>query len=117
MKNFKSSLKKKRSLQKIFGNSNRPRLSIFRSNKHIYAQLIDDVQGQTLAFSSSLDNNLFSKDQSTSTKEASFIVGQDIAKKALKKRLEKVIFDRANRPYHGRIQSLAEGARKEGLIF
>jgi large subunit ribosomal protein L18 len=117
MKNFKSGLKKKRSLQKIFGNLERPRLSVFRSNKHIYAQLIDDVQGQTLAFSSSLDHSLFPSNQSTSTKDASFIVGQDIAKKALNKKLEKVIFDRANRPYHGRIQSLAEGARKEGLIF
>ncbi len=117
MKNSKRKLRKKRSLHKIFGNISQPRLSVFRSNKHIYAQLIDDTQGQTLAFSSSLDSTLFSNDQSTSTKEASFIVGQDIGRKALHKNLLKVVFDRGNRPYHGRIASLAEGARREGSIF
>ncbi len=117
MKNSKNKLKKKRSFQKIFGNINRPRLSIFRSHKHIYAQLIDDTEGQTLAFSSSLNSNLFSENQSTSTKQACFIVGQDIAKKAKEKKLLKVVFDRGIRPYHGRIESLAQGARQEGLIF
>ncbi len=117
MKNSKRKLRKKRSLNKIFGSMERPRLSVFRSNKHIYAQLIDDTQGQTLAFSSSLNYTLFFENQSTSTKEASFIVGQDIAKKAIHKNLWKVVFDRGSRPYHGRIASLADGARKEGLIF
>ncbi len=114
---MKTKLKKKRSLQKICGNIHRPRLSVFRSHKHIYAQLIDDQQGQTLAFSSSLDSTLFSDKESTSTKEASFLVGQDIAKKAIQKSFLQVVFDRRNRPYHGRIASLADGARKEGLIF
>lgn len=118
MKNLKKNkLKKKRSLQKIFGTTMRPRLSVFRSNKHIYAQLIDDTQKRTLVFSSTLDSNLSSKIKSASTKEASFIVGQTIAMKALKINLSKIVFDRGSRPYHGRIKSLAEGARQEGLVF
>lgn len=117
MKTLKTKLKKKRSLQKIFGTVFRPRLSVFRSNKHIYAQLIDDEHGQSLAFSSTLDRNLFLKDKSTSNKNASFLVGQDIAKKAILRNMKEVLFDRGIHPYHGRIQSLAEGARKEGLIF
>ncbi len=115
MKNSK--IIKKRSLKKVFGTLNRPRLSVFRSNKHIYAQIINDEQGETLAFASSLNTSLFSKEQSTSNIDAAFIVGQEIAKKAKGQSIEKVIFDRGNRPYHGRIQNLAEGARKEGLIF
>lgn len=117
MKKLKIKLKKKRSLQKIFGTLLRPRLSIFRSNKHIYAQLIDDQHGCSLAFSSTLDKTLFSTNKLTANKEASFLVGQDIAQKANLRGINKVIFDRGIRPYHGRIQSLAEGAREKGLIF
>ena len=118
MKNLKKNkIRKKRFLQTIFGTMTRPRLSVFRSHKHIYAQLIDDTQKCTLAFSSTLDSNLCSEIKSTATKEASFIVGQNIAMRALKINLPKIVFDRGNRPYHGRIKSLAEGARQEGLIF
>jgi large subunit ribosomal protein L18 len=117
MKTRTHKLKKKRSFQKIFGSASRPRLSIFRSNKHIYAQLIDDALGQTLAFSSSLDSHLIQKNESGANKNASFVVGQDIAKKAFQKNINQVIFDRGERKYHGRIESLAEGARKEGLVF
>jgi len=108
---------KKRYLKKIRGCSNKPRLSIFRSHQHIYAQIIDDVQQKTLASSSTLDKDLSEKISSSSTKNAAFLVGENIAKKSKHKNIFKVVFDRGNRPYHGRIQSLAEGARKEGLQF
>lgn len=108
---------KKRSLKKIQGTSEKPRLAVFRSHHHIYAQLIDDSNSRTLAFSSTLNKEIAGKVTSTATKEASMLVGEDLAKKAVQKSVTTVVFDRGNRPYHGRIQSLAEGARKEGLIF
>jgi large subunit ribosomal protein L18 len=109
--------KKKRYLKKIVGSFEKPRLSIFRSHKHIYAQLIDDKSSQTLAFSSTLDKELSSKIENTATQEAGLLVGQQLAQKALKKQISKVVFDRGTRPYHGRIKNVAEGARQEGLVF
>ena len=108
---------KKRALKKIKGTDIQPRLSIFKSHKHIYAQLINDQKGHTLTFSSTLEKINFVNDKSTATQEAAFFVGVTIAKKALKQHLNKIVFDRGNFPYHGRIKSLAEGARKQGLIF
>ena len=109
--------KKKRSLKKIIGTSERPRLSVFRSHKHIYAQLIDDSTAKTIATSSTLDKVLSSKIKKTATKEASFLVGQNIGEKAREKNVTTIVFDRGNRPYHGRSASVAEGARDIGLIF
>lgn len=109
--------KKKRSLKKIVGNSEKPRLSVFRSHKHIYAQLIDDTNGKTLVFSSTLENEVKQNFTKTATQEASLFVGKRIAQKALEKNISSVVFDRGNRPYHGRIKSIAEGAREQGLIF
>ena len=117
MKKLKSQLKKKRSLKKIFGTLIKPRLSVFRSNKHIYAQLINDKTGETLAFSSTLDKKLFNSDKATANCKASFIIGKDIAKKAFFQNINEIIFDRGLKIYHGRIKSLAEGAREEGLKF
>lgn len=110
---------KKRYLKKIVGSLEKPRLSVFRSHKHIYAQLIDDKYGRTLAFSSTLDKNIVQQlaSISTSTQEAAFLVGEDLARKALEKNLNTVVFDRGKRPYHGRVSKIAEGARKQGLIF
>lgn len=108
---------KKRSLKKIVGTNEKPRLAVFRSHKHIYAQLIDDKIGHTLAFSSTVDKALVKNDLSSATQEAAFLVGQNLAKKGLEKNLQTVVFDRGNRPYHGRIQKVAEGAREQGLIF
>jgi large subunit ribosomal protein L18 len=108
---------KKRYLKKIIGTVEKPRLSVFRSHKHIYAQLIDDKNSTTLAFSSTLDPDVKKLIKSTATLEASKIVGENIAQKARLKNIETVIFDRGDRPYHGRIQQVAEGARQEGLIF
>ena len=101
----------------VSGTAARPRLSVFRSHKHIYAQLIDDKNSTTLAFSSTLDADVKKLITSTATLEASKIVGENIAQKARLKNIETVVFDRGDRPYHGRIKNVAEGARKEGLIF
>jgi len=106
---------KKRYLKKIVGNIEKPRLAVFRSHKHIYAQLIDDQNGQTLVSSSTLIKSL--EIENTSTQKSSYLIGQDLAKKAIKKEIKTVVFDRGNKPYHGRIKSLAEGARNDGLIF
>ena len=100
--------------KKISGTSERPRLAIFRSEKNIYAQIIDDVSATTLVAASSLDKEF---EGVGSNKEAAKLVGQLIAKKALEKGIKVVVFDRGGFIYHGRIQNLAEGAREAGLEF
>lgn len=101
---------------KISGNSSRPRLCIFRSQKHIYAQLIDDQKGKVLAATSDLE--LKSKKEKKGGKSfLAFEVGKMIAEKAKKLNVKKAVFDRGGYKYHGRIKSLEEGARKGGLNF
>lgn len=100
---------------KVFGTSERPRMVIFKSQKHIYAQIVDDLIGQTLLQSSTLTKDLSLK--KTYGKEAAEKVGADIASKALAKKIKKVVFDVGGYRYHGRIQSLADAARKGGLVF
>ena len=98
---------------KISGTAERPRLSIFRSNKNIYAQLIDDVAGVTLASASTLDENV-----SDATKvEQAAAVGKAIAEAAKAKDISTVVFDRSGYLYHGRVQALADAARENGLDF
>ena len=99
----------------ISGTKTSPRLSVFRSNKEIYVQLIDDSNGSTIAASSSSDKN-FDKSKANKTEIAS-LVGKDIAEKAIKKGIKKVSFDRSGYLYHGRVKSLADGAREGGLKF
>jgi large subunit ribosomal protein L18 len=106
---------KKRYLKKIIGTIEKPRLSVFRSHKHIYAQLIDDKNGNTLAFSSTLDKGL--KIENSATQEAAYSVGEMLGQKGLAKNITVVAFDKGTKPYHGRIRNIAEGARKAGLIF
>ena len=99
----------------VSGTAVRPRLSVFRSNKEIYAQLVDDVTGTTLAAASSREKDLAG---ATGTKvEIAQKVGQKIAEKALAKGIEEVTFDRGGYLYHGRVAALAEGAREKGLKF
>jgi len=100
--------------KKVSGTSERPRLAIFRSEKNIYAQIIDDVSATTLVAASSLDKEF---EGIGSNKEAAKLVGQLIGKKALEKGIKIVVFDRGGFVYHGRIQNLAEGAREAGLEF
>ena len=97
---------------KIFGTSESPRLTVFKSNKYIYAQIIDDDNGITLVESSSLKLD----DKKNKKKiEESLEVGKDIAKKALEKNIKRVVFDRNGYKYHGRVRALADGAREGGL--
>jgi large subunit ribosomal protein L18 len=103
--------------QKIKGTAQRPRLSIFRSNNHIYAQLIDDIQGKTILSSSTIDKLVTPSLKASGTCEASALVGQILAKKSLEHKISDVVFDRGGRLYHGRIKALADAARKEGLNF
>lgn len=100
--------------KKIEGTAERPRLSVFRSSKHMYAQLIDDVAGKTLAsFSSAKVDGL----KSTSNCDAAKAVGANIANAAKSQNITKIVFDRSGYVYHGRIKALAEGAREAGLEF
>ncbi|AYD39268.1 50S ribosomal protein L18 [Clostridium fermenticellae] len=100
--------------KKIFGTTERPRLSIYRSDKNIYAQIIDDINGVTLVSASTVEKDFTDKGNN---KEAAKKVGESIAKKALEKGIKEVVFDRGGYLYHGRVQSLAEGARESGLQF
>ena len=95
--------------------SDRKRLTVFRSNNHIYAQLIDDTNGTTLASCSSLEKSI--KEKNLSRKEIAQIIGESIAKKIISKGIDKVAFDRGKYKYHGLIKILAEAARIEGLNF
>ncbi|WP_318531114.1 50S ribosomal protein L18 [Lapidilactobacillus bayanensis] len=99
---------------KISGTAERPRLNVFRSNKNIYAQIIDDVAGVTLASASTLDKEL---NASGSKVEQAQQVGELIAKRAQAKNVAEVVFDRGGYLYHGRVQALAESARENGLKF
>lgn len=99
---------------KISGTASCPRLNVFRSSKHIYAQIIDDAAGVTLAAASSLDKEF---EGSGGNKEGAYKVGELIAKKALEKGIKDVVFDRAGFLYHGRVAELAAGARAGGLNF
>ncbi len=98
----------------IVGTADAPRLSVFRSNKEIYAQIIDDASGKTIVSSSSRDKEIEAQENKTSTAAA---VGKSIAEKALKAGLSSVKFDRSGYLYHGRVKSLADGAREAGLKF
>lgn len=97
--------------KRVNGTDDRPRLSVFRSGKHIYAQVIDDSTGTTIAAESDL------KLEKQTKVEKAYLVGKNLAQKALKKKINKVIFDRGGFLYHGRIAEVAKGARKGGLDF
>lgn len=101
----------------IKGTSKRPRLYIFRSNKHIYAQIIDDTNNRIIASSSSTSKNIKNSMQTYATCITSQQVGKDIAIKLQNKGINKIVFDRGNKRYHGRIKALAEAARKAGMNF
>ncbi|HHU90183.1 MAG TPA: 50S ribosomal protein L18 [Clostridiaceae bacterium] len=103
--------------KKIRGTAERPRLCVFRSSKHIYAQIIDDVSSTTLVAASSLDEALKGKLKYSGNKEAAREVGKLIATKAVEKGIKNVVFDRGGYLYHGRVKELADGAREAGLEF
>ena len=107
----------KRVRRKIKGTAEAPRLSVYRTLNHIYAQLIDDVKGNTLVTASTLDKELKGTFESMDKKAQAFAVGELLAKKAKSKKISVVVFDRGGYLYTGRVASLADGARKGGLEF
>lgn len=117
MSNIHPRLKRKaRIRRKMSGTVERPRLSVYKSLKHIYAQVVDDFQGRTVAFASSLSKELKGKDEGDKKADAKR-VGQLIAEKCKAANVHAVVFDRNGFPYHGRIAAVAESARKAGLKF
>lgn len=103
--------------RKVMGTAERPRLAVFRSHQHIYAQAIDDVAQHTLAASSTLDKELREGLETTATCEAAAAVGRAIAEQVLAAGITEVVFDRGGNLYHGRVKALAEAAREAGLQF
>lgn len=98
--------------KKVDGTTERPRMTVFRSGKHVYAQIIDDVTGKTIASYSTLEGELKSKNIETAKK-----VGAEVAKRALAKNVKNVVFDRSGYVFHGRVKAVADGAREAGLSF
>ncbi|MHC4461539.1 MAG: 50S ribosomal protein L18 [Planctomycetota bacterium] len=114
----KAALRRKHHVRKkVFGTPNRPRLSVFRSNRHIYAQIIDDAAGATLVSASTRAKGLRDQLPNTADKKAAQIVGEAVAKQALGVGIKCVCFDRNRYKFHGRVRTLAEAARKTGLVF
>lgn len=107
---------RKRIRKHISGTGTKPRMSVFRSSKQIYVQLVDDQLGKTLVSACSRNKEVLGK-KDVNKKEESFLVGELLAKRALGKGINEVVFDRGGYRYHGRVKSLAEGARKGGLKF
>jgi large subunit ribosomal protein L18 len=105
--------RKRRVKSRIFGTKDRPRLSVFRSNSHIYGQVIDDVKHVTLVSVSDLTG----KTEKMNKTQKAAVIGEDLAKLAIAKKIKKVTFDRNGFIYHGRVKALADGARKGGLEF
>lgn len=116
-KNKERKIRHLRIRKKISGTPERPRLNVYRSNQHIYAQLIDDTKGVTLVSASTLDAELKNVIEYGGNVEAAEKVGALIARRALEKGIKEVVFDRGGYPYHGRVKALAEAARQEGLQF
>ena len=109
--------RKKRIRKKIFGTPQRPRLSVFRSSRHIYAQIIDDTAGRTLVAASTVDQQIKDAPKFENKVAAANYVGKIVGERALNQGINKVVFDRNGFLYHGRVKSLSEGARETGLIF
>ncbi len=114
----KAELRRKYHVRKrVFGTPDRPRLSVFRSNRHIYAQIIDDVAGATLVSASTRSKALRNQSPNGGDKKAAQIIGEAIAKQALGVGIKCVCFDRNRYKFHGRLKAIAEAARKAGLVF
>jgi large subunit ribosomal protein L18 len=103
--------------KKVFGTPERPRLNVFRSLNHIYAQVIDDTQGHTLASASTVDAEIQDQMTDKTKTEQAQVVGRVLGERALEKGIKQVVFDRAGYKFHGRVKTLAEAAREAGLDF
>lgn len=107
----------KRTRKRVRGDSIRPRLTVFKSNEHLYAQLIDDTIGETIAGISTLTKDAKAANLGSKCEQAAAFLGKEIAKRAKDKQIDRVVFDRGPYPYHGLIAALADAARAEGLAF
>lgn len=116
-KNAKRKARHYRMRRHIIGTPARPRLCVYRSLNHIYAQVIDDEVGKTIAAASTVEADVRAKIEGKNKKEAAFIVGETVAKRAIDKGVAKVVYDRGGYLYTGRVEQLAAGARKAGLDF
>jgi len=116
-KNKKRVARHYRQRNKISGTTERPRLSVFRSSKHIYVQLIDDVKGVTVASASTLDAEVKEKIKGMKKTDVASVVGETVGKRAKAAKVKEVVFDRGGYIYTGRVAALADGARKAGLKF
>jgi large subunit ribosomal protein L18 len=113
-----ASLKRKQRVRKkVFGTEDRPRLSVFRSSRHIYAQVVVDSTGHTVAAASTLDKEVREHPKFESKVQAAGFVGKLIAQRAIEKGISRVVFDRSGFSYHGRVKAVAGGAREGGLVF
>jgi len=99
------------------GTAERPRLAVFRSNNHMYAQIIDDSVGHTLVYASTLEKEIKAELENTDTVDAAAYIGTVVAKRAIEKGIKEVVFDRGGFIYQGKIQALADAAREAGLVF
>lgn len=116
----KSAERKRRHMRirkRIMGTTERPRLAIYRSNQHIYAQIIDDQKGVTLTSASTLEQDVRKAGATSNNIETARVIGERIAKKAVEQGISQVVFDRGGNRYHGRVAALAEAARENGLQF
>lgn len=111
-------LKRKRTIRKrVIGTVERPRLTVFKSARHTYAQVVDDVTGRTLVAASTVEKELRKATEKMKKAEAALKVGELVAERCLAQKIDKVVFDRNGFPYHGRVAKLADGARAKGLKF
>ncbi|MDR3263330.1 MAG: 50S ribosomal protein L18 [Clostridiales bacterium] len=116
-KNADRKIRHARVRKKVNGTADKPRINVYRSNKHIYVQIIDDVKGVTIASASTLDKEVIEKTANVNKSAAAKTVGSEAAKRALAKGITEVVFDRGGYIYTGRIEQVAEGAREAGLKF
>lgn len=116
-KNNDRKIRHKRVRRKISGTSSVPRLAVFRSNAHIYAQIIDDVAGKTLCAASTVEKDIITATGEMTKSEQAKYVGGEVAKRALALGVEEIVFDRGGHVYIGRVEALADGAREAGLKF
>ena len=117
LKRFQQKRRRLRVRRKITGDGDRPRLSVFRSSNHTYAQIINDAEGRTLVSASTLQPDIRAQLKSSANKAAAQIVGEHLGAKAKEQGIKRVAFDRGQYKYHGRIQALAEAVRKAGVEF
>ena len=116
-RSLRRKIRHKRIRKKIFGTPERLRLNVYKSLKHIYAQIIDDTKGHTLVSASTLDPSIREQIKGLSKTEKAKVIGKILAERAVAKGITKVVFDRGGYKYHGRVKALAEGAREGGVQF